>query len=74
LAEAFLESCDAQLPLDAKWVGGAGLEHLPALLLARVEGKSPAEYLDAAMRERASVLAIDLMRRPAGSVAEVFAR
>ncbi len=74
LAGAFVESCDSQLPLDAKWVMGAGLEHLPALLLARVEGKSPAEYFNAAMRERASALAIDLMQRPARSVAEVFAR
>jgi hypothetical protein len=44
------------------------------LLLARVEGKSRAEYLDGPMRERASALAIDLMRRPAMTVAEVFAR
>jgi len=74
LAATFVESCSAQLPSDAKWVVGAGLEHLPALLLARVEGKSPAEYLDVAMREHASALAIALMQRPARSVAEVFAR
>jgi 5-methylthioribose kinase len=74
LATAFAESCAAQLPSDAKWVVPAGLDHLPALLLARVEGKSPAEYFDAAMRERAGSLAIDLMRRPAMTVAEVFER
>lgn len=69
LAMAFVEGLG-----DAEWIVASGLEHLPALLLARVEGKSPAEYLDTAMRERASTLAIDLMRRPAKSVAEVFAR
>ena len=74
LAEMFVNSFAAQVPSDAAWVVPTGLEHLPALLLARVEGKSPAEYLDGAMRLKASALAIDLMRRPARSVAEVFAR
>lgn len=50
------------------------LEHLPALLLARVEGKSPAEYFDATMRRRAKTIALDLMQRPAESIEEVFER
>ena len=66
--------CGAELPGDAEWVRPAALEHLPALLLARVDGKSPAEYLDTGMRERARNLAKDLMKHPAGSVGEVFER
>ena len=46
LARAFIDA------LDTEWVVTAALEHLPALLLARVEGKSPAEYLDAAMQSQ----------------------
>ena len=47
---------------------------LPALLLARVDGKSPVEYLDDPDRQQARALALDLMRHPAGSISEVFAR
>jgi hypothetical protein len=39
-----------------------------------VEGKSPAEYLDAGMRVRAAALALDLMNHPPASVGEVFLR
>jgi 5-methylthioribose kinase len=70
LAEAFLDA----LPREAASVIPAAFEHLPALLLARVDGKSPAEYLDPAMRQRAASLALDLMARPAGSFDEVLAR
>jgi 5-methylthioribose kinase len=68
LARAFIDG------LRTEWAAEAALGHLPALLLARVEGKSPAEYLDAAMRRRARALALDLMRRPAESAEEVFER
>jgi tRNA A-37 threonylcarbamoyl transferase component Bud32 len=68
LAGAFVDG------LATDWAVTAALEHLPALLLARVEGKSPAEYLDAAMQLRARTLALDLMQRPAQSPAEVFER
>jgi hypothetical protein len=50
----------------------AALEHLPALLLARVDGKSPAEYLDGAARERARWIARDMMLHPPTSVEAVF--
>lgn len=68
LADLFVES------LGGGWIVEAALEHLPALLLARVDGKSPAEYLDETGRERGRALALDLMRHPAGSIPEVFAR
>lgn len=74
LAQAFLEGLVAELPSDAGWIVPAAMEHLPALLLARVDGKSPAEYLDAGMRERASTLALELMRHPAASTEEIFTR
>lgn len=70
LADAFL----AALSPEGASVIPAAFEHLPALLLARVDGKSPAEYLDTAMRRRAASLALDLMRKPAGSFGEVMAR
>ncbi len=74
LANIFMDELRAGLPAEAARIPEAGLRHFPALLLARVEGKSPAEYLDEAGRERARSLALGLMRRPAASVAEVFAR
>jgi 5-methylthioribose kinase len=64
----------AAIGSGTEWVVEAALEHLPALLLARVEGKSPAEYLDAAMRLRAKALALELMRHGAESVEQVFTR
>lgn len=70
LADAFLDA----LSPEAVSLIPAAFEHLPALLLARVDGKSPAEYLDPAMRGRAASLALDLMRKPASSFREVLAR
>lgn len=74
LAGTFLAALASALPPDAASIVPAAFEHLPALLLARVYGKSPAEYLDAAMRERAAALALHLMQKPAGSFEEVLAR
>ena len=70
LADTFLDA----LSPEAAGLIPAAFEHLPALLLARVDGKSPAEYFDAAMRERAASLALNLMRKPASSFGEVLAR
>jgi 5-methylthioribose kinase len=74
LADSFVEGLASRLTADCGWILPAALEHLPALLLARVEGKSPAEYLDGGMRQRAAALALDLMNCPAASVGEVFLR
>jgi hypothetical protein len=68
LANVFIEG------LGTEWAVEAALGHLPALLLARVEGKSPAEYLDARMRRRARALALDLMQQAPERVEEVFER
>jgi 5-methylthioribose kinase len=77
LSELALEFTDAlalAVPPEAGWMEAAALEHLPALLLARVDGKSPAEYLDEAGRDRARQLAMSLMANPATSVREAFTR
>ncbi len=72
LAREFLGGLAAELPAGANWIVPAALEHFPALLLARVHGKSPAEYLDAAMRRQAAALALELMHHPAASVEDLF--
>ena len=74
LAEVFTAALAEELPAGAEWVEDAAFEHLPALLLARVDGKSPAEYLDAGMCDRARSIARDLMRHPTAVVTEVFRR
>jgi 5-methylthioribose kinase len=52
----------------------ATLDHLGALMLARVDGKSPAEYLTPALRDRVRLFARDLILKPAASIEEVFDR
>ena len=74
LAREFNEALGLALPPEADWMETAALEHLPALLLSRVDGKSPAEYLDEPGRVHARKLAISLMTEPARSVHEVFER
>lgn len=75
LAGAFADGLCEALPLDARWVLPAALDHLPALLLARVAGKSPVEYLtDVGMKKRVEGMASELMRRPAATPEEIFSR
>lgn len=59
--------------------GAAGLEaatlrHLPCLHLARVDGKSPAEYLTAVEQVMVRRFARDLLQNPVASIDEVFSR
>jgi len=64
----------AGVPREA-WIEPATLQHLGWLMLARVDGKSPAEYLrDAAIQDRVRRFARDLITSPPDSVAEVFGR
>jgi 5-methylthioribose kinase len=72
LGQTFFQALRENLPPEAGWMEQAALEHLPALLLARVDGKSPAEYLDGAARERARWIARDMMLHPPTSVEAVF--
>jgi 5-methylthioribose kinase len=72
LAHVFGEALWEGLPEEGVWVLGAALEHAPALLLARVDGKSPAEYLDDSGREEARRIALRLMARPAKEIGGLF--
>jgi 5-methylthioribose kinase len=64
----------AGVPREA-WIEPATLQHLGWLMLARVDGKSPAEYLrDAAIQDRVRRFARDLITSPPDSVAEVFGK
>jgi hypothetical protein len=47
---------------------------LPCLMLARIDGKSPVEYLDAVEQDRIRHLVMPLIATPPGSVEEVVAR
>jgi 5-methylthioribose kinase len=70
----FLESACAGLPENGRWLKSATLDHLGALMLARVDGKSPVEYLDSHSRAMVRAAARDLILHPARSVEEVFDR
>jgi len=61
------------LPAECDWIETATLAHLGGLLLARIDGKSPAEYIiDAALRERVRGFARNLILAPPARVADVF--
>jgi aminoglycoside phosphotransferase (APT) family kinase protein len=47
---------------------------LPALMLARVDGKSPVEYLSPAAQETVRVLARSMIADPPGTIRDFFAR
>jgi Ser/Thr protein kinase RdoA (MazF antagonist) len=73
-AEGFWRKYLSGVPAEA-WIEPATLQHLGWLMLARVDGKSPAEYLrDPVIQERVRRFARDLIVSPPGSVAEVFGR
>jgi 5-methylthioribose kinase len=57
------------------WIERATLQHLGWLMLARVDGKSPAEYIrDPALVDHVRGFARELIVSPPGSIAEVFQR
>jgi 5-methylthioribose kinase len=59
----------------AGWFAESTFRHWPGLLLARMDGKSPVEYLrDEGVKHRIREFARDLIARPPTSVDEVFAR
>jgi len=74
-AAQFLDAVLAGMPAEAGWMDSATVRHLGALMLARIDGKSPAEYLrEEALRDRVRRFARGLMLDPPASVAEVFER
>jgi 5-methylthioribose kinase len=58
----------------AHWLEAATLVHLGCLHLARVDGKSPVEYLPPATQAQVRRFARDLIQNPATTIAEVFSR
>ena len=71
-AAAFWQALVSGIP-DASWIEPATLQHLGWLLLARIDGKSPAEYLrEPQLRDNVRRFARDLILSPPKSVAEVF--
>jgi 5-methylthioribose kinase len=71
-ASRFWSAFRAGVPPE-DWIGRATLDHLGWLMLARVDGKSPAEYLgDPALAGRVRSVARQLILSPPASIAEVF--
>ena len=74
LAAEFWDAFTGGLPPGTEWIERATIEHLGCLLLARVDGKSPAEYLTSEeLKERVRRRARDMIRNPPATIAEVFA-
>jgi tRNA A-37 threonylcarbamoyl transferase component Bud32 len=72
-ARIFLVAYTATLsrrPADE--VAGGALRQAGCLLVARVDGKSPAEYLDAAGRARARALGVAILRGTITAVPDLF--
>jgi 5-methylthioribose kinase len=67
--EAYTETLDRRA---ADEVASGALRQAGCLLVARVDGKSPAEYLDAAGRARARALGVAILRGTIRAVPEVF--
>lgn len=76
LSRCALEFRDAVLcglPEGAGWMEAATLEHLGWLLLARIDGKSPAEYIrEEALRGQVRRYARSLIAEPPKDIEEVF--
>lgn len=72
-ANSFWRTLSARLPKDCDWFEQAALGHLGCLLLARIDGKSPAEYLRSEeTRGRVRQFARQLILSPPASIGEVF--
>jgi hypothetical protein len=72
-ALAFWSEAAANLPEPSPWLEAAALRHQAALLLARVDGKSPAEYLrEPATQQRVRALARALILHPPSSISHLF--
>jgi len=73
-AHAFWRSLAGALPAEADWFEAATIAHVGCLLLARVDGKSPVEYVrEEATKNRLRALAREIMIAAPKTVAEIFA-
>lgn len=74
LATAFWTSLQKHMP-EIPWFEGATIEHLGALLLARMDGKSPAEYIQSPeLRDRIRAFARQLITDPPGAIGDIWKR
>ena len=71
-AGAFWKELWVRLPEDAEWFESATLAHLGCLMLARVDGKSPAEYLTESVKAEVREFARRLIASPPWSVSGVW--
>jgi aminoglycoside phosphotransferase (APT) family kinase protein len=72
-AQRFWDAFRSTIPGGTDWIEQATLKHLGCLLLARVDGKSPAEYLTAPeVKERVRSFAQQIIVNPPGSIRTVF--
>ena len=73
-AVRFWRSYTAGLPDGLDWIERATIQHLGCLMLSRIDGKSPVEYLkDEPVRDRVRQFARRLIVDPPATVQEVFA-
>lgn len=73
LALTYWQHLIALLPAGTQtWLEPSTLRHLGCLHLARVDGKSPAEYLRPPEQLQARRFARDLIQNPPATIAEVF--
>jgi 5-methylthioribose kinase len=73
LALRFWEIYRAAIPSDCDWIESATLAHLGCLLLARIDGKSPAEYItEPVLCDRIRGFARHLILFPPAQIAAVF--
>lgn len=75
VAGRFREVLMDGLPPGTDWFEPAACRHLGCLLLARIDGKSPAEYIqDEAVRRKVREFARRIIPAPPGNLTEVFDR
>lgn len=73
LARTFWEEYTANLPPRCDWMEEAVIEHLGCLLLARIDGKSPVEYIrEKELRESIRQFARQWIASPPGSLASIY--
>jgi hypothetical protein len=75
-AKAFVDSITPELPPEAgAFFERSTLRHLGCLMLARIDGKSPVEYLpEEAIRDQVREIAKELIRRPPKTLEESLER
>ncbi len=72
-ARRFWSVVQEALPLPNAWFEAATIQHLGALLLARIDGKSPAEYIrEEALKNQIRDYARRLILQPPSSISTLF--